>query len=65
MLKQVNSCCCTYDTQAKLAKTKCTYTWAYMTYKILNHVMVGELPKLPNDTIQPYMYDKTDVREHT
>jgi hypothetical protein len=27
--------------------------------------MVGELPKLPNDTIQPYMHDKTDVCEHT
>ncbi len=27
--------------------------------------MVGELPKLPNDTIQPYMHDKSDVREHT
>ena len=26
---------------------------------------MGELPKLPNDTIQPYMYDKTNVCEHT
>ena len=36
------------------------------TYKYNNHVMVGELPKLvPNDIIQPYMHDKTDVCEHT
>ena len=36
----------------------------YIYIYIYNYVMVGELPKLPNDTIQPYMHDITDVCEH-
>ena len=63
MLKQIIICCCTTRKQSSL-----NHVYIHMgirTSKYYNHVMVGELPKLPNDTIQPYMHDKTDVCEHT
>ena len=64
MLKQIIICCCTTRKQSSQNQVY-VYIWAYRTYKYYNRVMVGELPKLPNDTIQPYMHDKTDVCEHT